>query len=286
MDIIKKIHHHLEDFTSSEKEIIKLILNNPEILKTATAKQLGEMAYTSASTVVRLCKKLGCKSYSEFKMNFITQWEKKERATLYVDATIPFEKTDKIENVLNQITELENIAIKETLSILNIETYNKVVKMLNDADCIDVYGFGGNVKLLYDFAYKMGSIHKSVVINIDHQEQMLSALSNHKNHCAILISYSGETKHTLKYARLLKNNGIPSISITSLKNNSLTALTDEHLYIATMESRSYSNTKIGSFTSNISIFTLMHYLYTGVFLLDYDKNYQSLLNDHIIFNDR
>lgn len=286
MDIIEKINHHLEDYTHSEKEIIKLILNNPEILQTATAKQLSEMAYTSASTVVRLCRKLGCKSYSEFKMNFIAQWEKKARATLYVDATIPFEKDDKIEDVLKQITELENIAIRETLSILNFDTYNRVIKMLIDADCIEVFGFGGNVKLLYDFAYKMRSIHKTVIINIDHQEQMLSAITKHKNHCAILISYSGETKHTLKYAKLLKENGTPSISITSLKNNSLTALTDEHLYVATMESKSYSNTKIGSFTSNISIFTLMNYLYTGVFLQDYDKNYQRLLNDQIVFNDR
>lgn len=286
MDIIEKILYHLEDFTSSEREIIKIILDNPEILQSATAKQLSQMAYTSASTVVRLCKKLGCQSYAEFKMNFITQWQKKEKATLYVDATVPFKSSDKIEDVLSQITELENIAIGQTLSLLNFDTYNRVIKMFNKADCIDVYGYGGDVKLLYDFSYKMGSIHKKVNINIDHQEQLLSAAAQYQNHCAILVSYSGETKQTLKYAKLLRKNKTPSISITSLKENSLTTLTDEHLYLASMESKSYSNTKIGAFTSNISIFTLMNYLYTGVFLSNYDKNYQCLLNDQILFDDR
>ena len=286
MDIIEKLRHHAEDFTSSEKEIIKLIFNNPEILQTSTAKQLGEMAYTSASTVVRLCQKVGCKSYSEFKVNFITEWQKREKAMLYVDASIPFKSTDGPHDVLKQLTELENIAVRQTHSLLNLDTYNRVVKMLNDADCIDVYGFGGNVKLFYDFAYKMGSIHKKVNINIDHQEQMLSAITKYTNHCAILVSYSGETKNTLKYAELLKKNGTPSISITSSENNSLTALTNEHLYIASLESKSYSITKIGAFTSNISIYTLANYLYAGVFLLNYNENYQHLLNDRIIFNDQ
>lgn len=286
MNIVEKLYYHIENFTSSEKEIIKLIFHKPEVLQTATAKQLGEMAYTSASTVVRLCKKVGCKSYAEFKINFITEYQKLNESKLYVNAQIPFESDDKIEDVLKQITELENISIKQTLSLLNMNTFNQVVKMLNDADCIDVYGYGGNVKLLYDFAYKMGSIHKKVIINIDHQEQLLSAVKKYQNHCAILISYSGETKNTLQYAKLLKKNGIPTVSITSIEDNSLTKLTDIHLYTATLESKSYSVTKIGAFTSNISIITLMNYLYTGVFLLDYNKHYQQLLNDRIFFNDR
>lgn len=285
MDIIEQMRNH-DNFTSSEQEIIHLILNKPEILMSSpTAAQLGAAAYTSASTVVRLCKKLGCRNYAEFKTNFISQYQKREYAHLYVDASIPFKSSDSPEEVLSKLTNLEEIALSQTLSFIDLETYNRVVKMLGSASCIDIYGAGNNVKLLYDFAYKMGGIHRQVHINPDHQQQMLSAITKYDNHCAILISYSGETVLTVRYASLLRKNGIPTISITSQGTNQLTAITDEHLYIATLESKSYANTKIGAFTSDISIMTIMNYLYAGVFLLDYDSNYQFLLEDRLMFSD-
>lgn len=285
MDIIEQMRNQ-DNFTASEQEIINLILNKPETLMSiTTASQLGSAAYTSASTVVRLCKKLGCCNYAEFKTNFISQYQKRESALLHVDASVPFKSSDSPKDVLNQLTELEGIAVRQTLSLMNLNIYNKVIKMLNDAFCIDIYGAGCNVNLLHDFAYKMGSIHRQVRISLDHQQQILSAAAKTPKHCAIIISYSGETLSTLEYARLLRKNRIPSISITSQGANSLTALTDEHLYIATLESKSYANAKIGAFTSNISIMTIMNYLYAGVFLSEYDSNYQLLLEDKSIFSE-
>lgn len=285
MDIIEQMRNQ-DNFTSSEQEIINLILNKPETLMSmTTSAQLAAAAYTSASTVVRLCKKLGCHSYAEFKTNFIAQFQKRKSARLYVDAGLPFKSSDAPMDVLEQLTELEGIALHQTLSLVDPDTYDRVIKMLTCASCIDIYGSGNNVNLLHDFAYKMGSIHRQVRISLDHQQQMLAAVSKYTDHCAIVISYSGETISTLRYARLLKQNKTPTISVTSHGENSLTALTDEHLYIATLESKSYSNTKIGAFSSDVSIMTLMNYLYAGVFLSDYDRNYQCLLEDRILFSE-
>lgn len=285
MDIIEQMRNQ-DNFTSSEQDIINLILNHPEmLLSNTTSAQLGAAAYTSASTVVRLCKKLGCRSFADFKTTFISQYHKRESAHLYVDASLPFKSTDSPEEVMKQLTELEGIALRQTHSLIDLPTYNKVVRMLSNASCIDVYGSGNDVKLLYDFAYKMGSIHRQVCISPDHQQQMLCAITQNVDHCAIVISYSGETTSTLRYAKMLQKNHIPTISITSCGSNSLTDITDEHLYIATLESKSYANAKIGAFTTDISIITIMNYLYAGIFLLDYDRNYQLLLSDRIMFSD-
>lgn len=284
MDIIEQMRKQ-NNFTSSEQEIINLILNKPDTLMSmTTAAQLGAAAYTSASTVVRLCKKLGCRSYAEFKTAFISQYQKRESALLYVDASVPFKSSDTPADVLNQLTELESIAVRQTLSLIDFNTYNRVVDILNHASCIDVYGAGSNVNLLHDFAYKMGSIHRQVRISLDQQQQMLSAVTKGGNHCAILVSYSGETHSTLQCASLLQKSGIPTISVTSQGHNSMIDLTDEHLYIATLESKSYADAKIGAFTSNISIMTIMNYLYAGVFLSEYDSNYQLLKEDQIAFS--
>lgn len=284
MSLIEQLNH-MDDFTDAEKAIIQFILANPgNITADTTAAQIAENAYSSASTVVRLCKKLGYSSFADFKMKFITHYQQHEDAVLYIDATIPFKSSDSQKQVLKQLNELSIITLNQTFSLIDFDSYDRIINILTSAKCIDIYGAGPNVKLLYDFAIKMGSIHRQVRISSDHHQQLVCAASKFTDHCAIIISYSGEKALTLQYASLLKKNNIPTISITNNNHNSLTAMTNEHLYLASSENIAYKNTKIGSFSSGISILTLMNYLYAGVFLHDYDKNFEILVNDRIIFN--
>lgn len=283
MGMIEKMHCK-EDFTASELEIVKLLLNNPNILLSSpTAAELGVAAYTSASTVVRLCRKLDCKNFAEFKTQFISDYQQREQSNLYVDADLPFTATDSPEAVLDQLTTLEEVAVRLTRSLITTHDYQAALEILNAAACIDVYGEGGNVNLLHDFAYKMGAIHRHVHIHQDNQQQLLSASIKHPDHCGIVISYSGETPSILRYATLLKANNIPTLSITSQGPNRLAALTDINLNIATIESKPCANIKLGTFTSSISIVTLMNYLYAGVFQLNYDTHYKYLNEDLPVF---
>lgn len=283
MDIIERMRNK-EDFTASEQVLINLILTNPDImLNNPTTTQLAAKAYTSASTMVRLCQKLGCSTFAEFKTKFIYQYQLRENPHLYVDANLPFSATDTSAAVLDQLSNLEEIAIRQTRTIMNLDSYDKAIRMLNEATCIDIYGSGGNVNLFHDFSYKMGTIHHQVHLHTDRQNQILSASTRNSSHCAILISYSGETRDTLYCAKLLQKNHTPTISITSQGANSLTNLTDLHLYIASLENKTFGNTKLGTFTSNISISTIMNYLFAGVFQLNYSRNYQYLLEDRILF---
>lgn len=283
MDIIEKMRCQ-ENFTTAEQGIIKLFLTDPNLILTSpTAAQLGVAAYTSASTVVRLCQKLACKNFAEFKAQFISSYQQRKQKNLYVDADLPFTATDPFETVLDQLTALEEIAIRATRAVIKPKAYQTAVEFLNNATCIDIYGEGGNVNLLHDFAYKMGRIHHQVHIYQDNQQQLLSAALKHPDHCAIVISYSGEMPSSLRYAKLLKENGVPTLSITGQGNNSLSRLTDVDLDIATLESKPCTNVKLGTFTSSISVTTIMNYLYAGVFQKDYATHYEHLHADMQIF---
>lgn len=283
MNIIEKIRNQ-ENFTASEQEIIQLLLKNPEVLlANPTASQLGAAAYTSASTVVRLCQKLDCKSFSEFKTQFISQYQQGKQENLHIDADLPFDKTDSAETVLNNLTNLEKVAIQQTRALIDSDSYKKAVKLLNDATCIDVYGAGENVHLLQDFAYKMGTIFQQVNCHYDSQQQLLSSFRKYDNHCAILVSYSGEARSILKCAQFLRDNQTPILSITRQSPNSLAEYADIQLYIAKLESLAGDHAKLATFTTNISIVTLMNYLYAGIFQLNYDQNYQYLVEDWPLF---
>ncbi len=57
MSIMTQLEFELE-FSESEKEIAKYILNHGEAVLSMSVKELAKHTYTSPATIVRLCKKL------------------------------------------------------------------------------------------------------------------------------------------------------------------------------------------------------------------------------------
>lgn len=273
MGLIEQLRN-LDCFTASEQEIIKLLFQDPDFVKNATAQELAKKAFTSASTVVRLCQKLECKNYNEFRLRFVVELEERQFGHAFVDASIPFLNTDSPQQILQKLTDLQCLALAETLTLVDMAVYQRTVDMLMEAESIDIYGTGINLHIAYDFAYKMARIRRRVQIGLDDQQQRLYSAVPCPGHCAIVISYSGETPNTVRYANFLHEVKTPFISITSAGENSVARYADERLYIAAME-KQFS--KIGTFASCTSIAAIMNYLYAGIFSRDYEKNYQLLL---------
>ena len=273
MEIIQQLRSY-DSLTKSEQGIIKTIFQNPDLLTHATAQELAERSYTSASTVVRLCKKLGCKNYGEFRVRMLEGLRKRQHGSTLLDANLPFHEGDSLPEIMQQLTQLQELALEETFEQADEATYRQAVEMLAEADCIHVYGSGINLHLAHDFAYKMARIHRTVQVNLDNQQQLLSANVYRPGDCAIVISYSGEALATVQIVELLHKVGTPYISITSAGENSVAAYAAVRLPIATME-RQFS--KLGPFSSRTSILAILDYLYAGVFSLDYDHNYELLL---------
>ena len=63
----------IKDPTYQEEAIINYLVEHPDAVDNATANDLADLTYTSASTVVRLCKKIGFKGYPEFKIQWIKE---------------------------------------------------------------------------------------------------------------------------------------------------------------------------------------------------------------------
>lgn len=69
MSIMTQLEFELE-FSHSEKEIGRYILNHGEEVLNMSVKELAKKTYTSPATIVRLCKKIGLKGYNDFKIKY------------------------------------------------------------------------------------------------------------------------------------------------------------------------------------------------------------------------
>ncbi len=55
----------------AERNIIDFIQADPNRVVDMSIRELGEAAYVSPSTIVRLCRKLGCSGYKEFQRSLV-----------------------------------------------------------------------------------------------------------------------------------------------------------------------------------------------------------------------
>lgn len=264
------IIHQIEQthFSDSEALIIQYILDHGMDIKNMTTKEIADATYTSPSLLIRIAKKLGYEGWNKFKKAFLEELDYMY-ASQDIDASIPFLISDDISIISNNIFKLHEETIEDTKKLLKHDDLMKAIRLLRDAQYIDIYTRPNKLPLAQLFAQKMFSIKKRVDTSLVSGNDIIQASMSNHTHCAIIISYSGETTHILHLAQKLKNNNTPIIAITSISKSSLVKLADVCLRIS---SREMLNTKIADYASSESISCLLDILYSCYFALDYENN--------------
>lgn len=260
---IEKTH-----FSTSERIIIDYILKQGEKIQNQSIQTIAKETYTSAPLLIRIAKKLGYSGWNEFKEAYI-----KELKYLYaesdIDASIPFVVSDDFMTIAHHISQLQIETIQDTMNLLQHDDLYAALRILRKTQQIDIYGVSGNLLLAEQFAQKMLYIRKNVNICRLTGDIKIQAAMSTNEHCAILVSYSGETEFILKVAKILKQKQTPIIAITSIAENDLSQIADVTLRIS---SREMLHTKIGDFATSQSIKTILDILYSCIFSFDYQKN--------------
>ena len=258
-------------FSASEKIIIDYISSLGLKIEKQSANQIAKETYTSAPLVVRVAKKLGYHGWNDFKEAYIKELKYLLEET-DVDASIPFIVSDDIMTITNNIAILEKETIEDTKKLLDHDQLSKILSILRQIDIIDIYGVLDNLYLAKHFQGQMSYINKRVnICDLIGSEKTMAHLANEK-HCALIISYSGQTQNLLDVGQIYHDKHIPMIAITCIGENSLNQLADACLYLSSKE---MLNIKIGDFASATSLKYLLDIIYAGIFSFHYQKNLET-----------
>lgn len=259
----------LERFSDAEQSLIEWILNNDEKLLAMSTKELANATYTSPATIVRLCQKLGLKGYSDFKIKYAKEIDKNKKNNMQVSANYPFKKEDSFEKISVSLAQLFKEVIDETQELLNYEDLDKIADALIEADVIDVYSTSLPLICAMDFEKKLMHIGKRInVASMDGEQEFLVSNSTPR-HCAIIISYSGQTEKQINLAMVAKKRKAKVISITSNISSPLAKISDFNICVSAREK---NGTKIANFCSRTGINYVLDVLYSIIFVKEYDKN--------------
>ena len=257
MNAYLRIKEYNDSYTATEKLIAEYILEN-DILQDS-AQALGEKTNTSAAAIIRFSKKIGFKGFSDLKMN-LAQSTKEEKQQ---EVDLIFEPEDNISTLVEKGCRLNMNTVLKTYQLINIDTLEVSIDLLNNASTIYLFGVGGS-----------SVIGKKVIYNADLHVQMTFTQSMDQNDAALIISYSGSTTGLVDVARVLHEKQIPIISITQINANPISKLSTYSLKVPSEEKA----LRIGAVSSRISSFVITDLLYYGVFKKNFEEHKKNLID--------
>ena len=138
MRLIKKMQEP-ERFSPSEQNMINYILSHKRELADLSIRDLAQRTYSSPAGIFRLCQKLGLKGYNEFKLRFISEFNRTEKAVPGKEIKIKRAITskDNPEGIVQKMAALEIESIEETKNEMDIEQLVRVAKMMREAASLD-----------------------------------------------------------------------------------------------------------------------------------------------------
>lgn len=257
-------------FSNSESIVIDYILNNGDVIRNQSINTIAKKTHTSPPLLIRIAKKLGYNGWVELRNDYLQESVYLEGYFQDIDPNKPFNENDSLTTIASKIVALNIESAKDTLSLIEHDSLQKAVYLINQAHTVKLYGTTNILFAAQEFKNKMRHIQKPCIVEPYQDEQAFEANISDAKDCAIIISYSGETIFLKRIISILKKNHVPIILLSSIGENSLSILADVTLHITTREK---SSSKISGFTSLASIHLLLDILYSGVFSLDYQNNF-------------
>ncbi len=270
-----KLREYYPHAHATEKAIVRFILDNPEETADLTVHELAKRSYASASTAIRLCKRLGFKGYKDFIHSLIYELAMRKKTPQEDESEIT--KGDSVKEIADKITRKNILSLEDTLNLLDYDVVDKTVDLLMKADNICAFGLGSSFNVARDLQQKLLRLNKHITIAEDWHVQWLTARNMTSQDLGIAISYSGKTQEIIRCIESMKENRVPTVSITRYGSSAIADLCDYNLFIAANESIFRS----GAMSSRMAQLSVVDILYTTYANRQYETSLKMIARTHI-----
>lgn len=274
---LKKIEMVINELKPSERKVADYVLKHPEQIPELSISELSAKCGTSGTSIVRFCKNIGYKGYTDFKIKVsssIALRYKNVQGVIYVN--------DDSKTVINKISKNNLKAIEITMEILDEYEINKAANAISNSERIDIYGNGASFIVAQDAFYKFVRINKNCTAYSDTHMQLVSAVNLTKDDVAIGVSYSGNTVETVNALKVADNAGATTICITKFGSSAITKVSDIKLFVSSSESFFRS----GAMASRIAQLNVVDILFSILLCENYEDNLEYLKNTAEIISNR
>ena len=252
----------MEKFTSSESELAKYIIGNPDEISQLSINQIAKKIHISPATITRFCQKISFSGFNEFKHELKRYIDLRNKPA----ASSDIKEIDYFSNLYQNHLEI----IETTFRNMTYFDIQQAITLLTEAERVHVYGIGNSGIAAQEFKWKFFRIGIQVESITDpHQAVMDAALSSGSS-LVIGVSVSGKTKEVIDAVKIAKQQGASVLAITSDKSSELSQLADLSLLVMSKSSMHMGQ----NISPTLPLFLLFDLLYTELVAKDYINRVQ------------
>lgn len=226
--IIEKLLNEKE-LTEAEKCIAKYVLQKENNIENITSTELGKRSFTSQSSVIRLYKKLGIKTYREFLSILLLERNEYFKVTDISNEEL-FPLFASYEDAQNTLASIYQQTIVNTNLVLNKNALIRLCNRLMTASAVDVYGTGISNTMAKQLTYKLLSLGLPCSFQPDINEAYLDSKTDTKSNISILLSLTQNNKSIINIAKELNRRGLSVFSISDKSEEELSKICNDQLY--------------------------------------------------------
>ena len=229
--VINQICASMDTFFETEKKIGNFIIHHPKEIVDMTVGELAKECQVSEASVSRFCKKIDMKGFHHLKISIA-----KEMVSQSEDDELSNHiSVDDLEHSLKNILANKVAELTQTVSMMNSENLQDILKRINNAQNVLFAAVGNTVPVAMDGAYKLNQIGISAVSTPVWETQLAYSYNLSPDDVVIAISNSGESTGVINILEAAKQKKATTISITNSEKSTIAKISDYHITTATRE---------------------------------------------------
>jgi DNA-binding MurR/RpiR family transcriptional regulator len=209
LDIFSTLQEDKSRLSASESRIAEIVVNDFEFAVNASIIELAERAEVSPPTVTRFCRRLGCESFSDFKVQLA------RTAHVGVRYLKPESKSHAPSDVAQDIITKAQNALFLLHRSLDLTAIEAAVAQIARAEMIYAFGSGGNSSMIADeLQNRLFRLGLRATASSDHSMQLMMAAAAKPGDVIIGSSFSGRNAELVRAFGLAREGKVRTVALT------------------------------------------------------------------------
>ena len=241
--LTERINAHLRDLSDADRCIWRWIDSNRTAASRVSIHELARACAVSSASVVRFAQKLGFDGFGEMK------------AVMRMESTSqPIPEKD-IRSSLSSFYD-------QTWRELMRRDYTRASRLIHEAHRIFAYASGYVQTNVMQELKRLFVYDNIFIYEIAGREEFYSVYqAAGPDDLFIFVSLSGESERVVEFADRLSLKGVPILSITEMRHNTLASRSSENLYVTPAAFDLFENEQRLQFKSMLAYFLLLEIWY-------------------------
>lgn len=220
LEILARIRARLPSLGAADARVARVVMDQPEVVIRRSAAEVGELADTSAATVVRCAQKLGFRGFHDLKLSLAQELPSLTREQVAGPGADPRVAA------LASVTRAGAETVRDAGALVDPAAFDAAVSAIAGAGSVLFVGVGTSAPLCQDAAYRFGAIGIGAQAPADVHVQHVRARRLTPGDVCVAVSHTGSTHETLQTAGGAAAAGATVVAITSFARSALTEMAD------------------------------------------------------------